>query len=62
MTKKRRPIPERRVVELPPSDYQPRRAELEEEFDMPGMDIETFFRPFKFQRTVKARRRTDDAD
>ena len=52
--KKRHPILEPRTVELPPSDYQPRKAEIEEEFDMPGMDTETlrstFFRPFKFQR------------
>ena len=47
-------IPEPRTIPLPPSDYQPSKAEMEEEFDMPGMSDEeirrTFFRPFKFVR------------
>ena len=39
-----------RELEIPSrKDYQPSRAELREEFDMPGADIETvrnaFFRP-----------------
>ena len=48
-------IPEPREIELPPRGYQPRKAELEAEVDMPGMTDEqvrkTFFRPFKFQRS-----------
>ena len=47
-------IPEPRTVTLPPKDYQPSKAELEEEIDMPGMSDEeirrTFFRPFKIVR------------
>ena len=47
-------VPPPRTVTLPPSDYQPSKAEMEEEIDMPDMDDdqirETFFRPFKFAR------------
>ena len=47
-------IPEPKTLTLPPKDYQPTKAELEEEFDMPGMTDEeiqrTFFRPFKIVR------------
>ena len=43
-----------REIVLPPSDYQPTKAELEQEFDMPGADMETirraFFRPTKIVR------------
>ena len=52
--------PERRAsqeptpVRLPRPDYQPSKAELEEEFDMPGLSREEarerFFRPFRFER------------
>ena len=42
---------------MPPKDYQPSKADLEEEFDMPGMSDkqlhDTFFRPFRFVREVK---------
>ena len=51
------PIPETRPLELAPTDYQPSKAELEEEFDMPGMTMDevrhTFRRPFKFVRRFK---------
>ena len=50
-------IPEPRIVTLPPKGYQPSKADLEEEFDMPGMSDqqlrETFFRPFNFVREDK---------
>ena len=50
-------IPEPRTVTLPPKGYQPSKADLEEEFDMPGMSDqqlrETFFRPFNFVREDK---------
>ena len=50
-------IPPPRTITLPPADYQPSKAEMEEEIDMPGMDDEqirrTFFRPFKFVREPK---------
>ena len=43
-----------REIEIPPSGYQPTNAELEEEFDMSGADMETvrraFFRPTKIVR------------
>ena len=31
------PIPEPVTLELAPTDYQPSKTELEDEFDMPGM-------------------------
>ena len=41
-------IPEEREITLPPRDYQPTKAETEQEYDMPGADIVTvrnaFFR------------------
>ncbi len=41
-------LPERRIIEMRPSSYQPLKAEREEELDMPGESIETirsaFFR------------------
>ena len=41
-------------LHLPSKDYQPSKAEMEEEFDMPGMSDdqvrEAFFRPVKFVR------------
>ena len=44
------------TLELPPSDYQPSKAELEEEFEMPGMTPEemrkAFFRPFRVVRST----------
>ena len=49
-------IPEPVTVTLLPKDYQPSKAEMEEEFDMPGMDDEelrrTFFRPLRIVRQV----------
>jgi hypothetical protein len=45
------PIPEPRSLKLAPTDYQPSKAELEEEIGMLGMTMEeirhTFRRPFK---------------
>ena len=42
-------------VELKPSDYQPTKADKEEELDMPGASLETvrrvFFRPLARRRT-----------
>ena len=47
------PVPEPRAVKVRPRDYQPSKAELEEEIDMPGMSVkrmrEAFFRPFRFE-------------
>jgi len=47
-------IPEPCAIRVKPSDYQPRKSELEEEIGMPEMDDEQirrmFFRPVKFVR------------
>lgn len=44
-------LPSERSITMPPRDYQPSKAEIEEEFDMPGADIKTvrsaFFRPIR---------------
>ena len=44
-------LPDERLIDLPPRDYQPTKAEKEETFDMPGADVETvrsaFFRPIR---------------
>ena len=42
-------IPEEGEITLPPRDYQPTKAELDEEYDMPGVDVVTVRRAF-FQR------------
>ena len=50
-------IPAPRDMPLPPKDYQPSKADMEEGIDMPGMSDakirETFFLPFKFVRQDK---------
>ena len=55
-TPKRRPDQEPTPLPMPPPGYQPSKAELEEEFDMPGLSDEQvrerFFRPFRFERTA----------
>ena len=51
------PVPEPATLELAPTDYQPTKAELEEEFDMPGMSMDevrqVFRRPFRIVRQSK---------
>ena len=51
------PIPEPTLLELAPTDYQPSKVELEEEFDMPGMTMaevrEVFRRPFRIVRPAE---------
>ena len=51
------PIPAPSDLAMPREGYQPRKAEREEEFDMPGMSDkqlrETFFRPFRFVKRPK---------
>ena len=48
-------LPEPVTLDLPPADYQPSKAEIEQEFDMPGMTPDemrkAFFRPFRIVRT-----------
>lgn len=52
---KRKPksISAARSVTVKPSNYQPSRAELREEIDMPKMSLtkvrRAFFRPFRFE-------------
>ncbi len=52
--KQRQVLPERRTMTLPDKDYQPSKAEQEEEHDMPGAALSTvrsaFFRPFAIKR------------
>ena len=49
-----RRIPELKKLTLPPKDYQPSKAELAEEFDVPRMSRkqrrEAFVRPFQLAR------------
>ena len=60
--KPRRPkdIPEEREITLPPRDYQPTKAESEQEYDMPGSDIVTV--RSAFFRRVKVRKETPETD
>ena len=51
---KRREPPVPREIDMPPRDYQPSKAEREEECNMPGADIVTvrsaFFRCVKVRK------------
>ena len=65
MTKDHKPrrqkeIPEEREITLPPRDYQPTKAETEQEYDMPGADIVTVRNAF-FRR-VKVREEKPETD
>ena len=42
----RQPIPEPRDVPMKPTDYQPSKAEMEQEFDMPGLSESELFGAF----------------
>ena len=52
-THKPKRIPAPRTMPVKPSFYQPSRAELREEIDMPKLSLkrarEAFFRPFRFE-------------
>lgn len=52
-TRKTKAIPPARAVKIPPANYQPSRAELREEMDMPRLSLakvrKAFFRPFRFE-------------
>lgn len=52
-TRKPKRIPPARAMPVKPSNYQPSRAELREEMDMPKMSLakvrSAFFRPFRFE-------------
>ena len=47
-------VPPPRDIPLPSNEYQPSKADMEAETDMPGMSDDelrrTFFRPFNFVR------------
>ena len=50
-TRKPKQIPDPRTMTVKPSSYQPSRAELREEVDMPGLSLKqagkAFMRPFR---------------
>ena len=52
--KRRQKLPEPRTMTLTPTDYQPSKAAMEKEYDMPGASLRTirsaFFRPFNIRR------------
>ena len=52
--KPKHPLPEARTITLPNKDFQPRKADMEAECDMPGASLDTirsaFFRPFNVER------------
>ena len=53
-------IPEEREITLPPRDYQPTKAETEQEIDMPDADIVTVRKAF-FRR-IKVRKKPPETD
>jgi len=58
-TKPKAKLPEPIQANVKPSDYQPNKAEMEEEFDMPCMTEDelrdTFMRPFNRHRVRSAK-------
>ena len=54
MKRPRAKVPEPKPIELAPSDYQPSKAELEEEVRFPGVSLaqvrRALFRPFTIRR------------
>ena len=55
--KPKQPPPEPRTITLPPKDFQPSKADMEAEYDMPGASLDTIrgaiFRPFNIRREGK---------
>ena len=51
----RRELPAAREIDMPPRDYQPTKAESNQEYDMPGADIVTVRRAFFRRIRVTAR-------
>ena len=51
VSREKRELPEPVEIDVPHRGYQPSKAELEEEFDMPGMSLErigeVFLRPVR---------------
>ena len=52
--KRKHPLLEPRTITLPGQDFQPRKADMEAEYDMPGASLDTirsaFFRPINVER------------
>ena len=52
--KPKQELPDTRTLTLPGKDYQPCKAEMEREYDMPSASLEmvqsAFFRPFDVRR------------
>lgn len=52
--KQRQKLLEPHTITLPGRNFQPRKADMEREYDMPGADMETirsaFFRPVNVER------------
>lgn len=52
--KQRQKLLEPRTITLPGKDFQPRKADMEQAYDMPGASMETirsaFFRPVNVER------------
>lgn len=52
--KRRQKLPEPRTLTLPDKDFQPSKADMEREYDMPGASLKAirsaFFRPFNIRR------------
>lgn len=52
--KQRQTLLEPQTITLPGNDFQPRKADMEEEYDMPGASLDTirsaFFRPVNVKR------------
>ena len=57
---KRREIQAAREIDMPPRDYQPTKADTEQEYDMPGADIVTVRNAF-FRR-VRVKKEKTKAD
>lgn len=57
-TRPKAKLPDPVELVLKPSSYQPSKAEMEEEFDMPGLSLDeiraAFFRPFAIRREDSA--------
>ena len=54
MLRKRQPLPKPVTITLPDNTFQPRKEQMDKEYDMPGASVEqirrTFFRPVIVRR------------
>ena len=53
-SRKRQPLPKPVAITMPPATFQPRKADMDREYDMPGASAEqirqAFFRPVIVRR------------